>query len=117
MTPKLPVRDGEDAPGDQGFVASLHRGSGLGLETAHRLLAFMGLAPMNPAFRRQVEAFLEAGMSRRRLARNFDIAESEVQRMLNPDHATMTATIDRALLKSGKLPNVERGREQPSILR
>ena len=69
----------------------------------------MGLAPMNPAFRRQVEAFLEAGMSRRRLARNFDIAESEVQRMLNPDHATMTATIDRALLKSGKLPNVERG--------
>ena len=77
----------------------------------------MGLAPLNPAFRRQVEAFLEAGMSRRRLARNFDIAESEVQRMLNPDHATMTATIDRALLKSGKLPNVERGREQPSILR
>ena len=33
------------------------------------------------------EAFREAGMSQRRLARELDVAESEVRRMLNPDHA------------------------------
>ena len=33
------------------------------------------------------EAFREAGMSQRRLARDLDVAESEVRRMLNPDHA------------------------------
>ena len=32
------------------------------------------------------EAFRKAGMSQRRLARDLDIAESEVRRMLNPDH-------------------------------
>ncbi len=43
------------------------------------------------------EAFREAGVSQRRLARDLDVAESEVRRMLNPDHATKAATIDRAL--------------------
>ena len=41
-------------------------------------------------------------MSRRRLARELDVAESEVRRMLNPDHATKAATIDRALRRLGK---------------
>lgn len=48
------------------------------------------------------EAFRKSGMSQRRLARELDIAESEVRRMLNPDHATKAATIDRALLQLGK---------------
>ena len=48
------------------------------------------------------EAFREAGMSQRRLARELDVAESEVRRMLNPDHATKAATIDRALRRLGK---------------
>ena len=47
-------------------------------------------------------AFQEAGMSQRRLARELDVAESEVRRMLNPDHATKAATIDRALRRLGK---------------
>ena len=41
-------------------------------------------------------------MSQRRLARELDVAESEVRRMLNPDHATKAATIDRALRRLGK---------------
>ena len=41
-------------------------------------------------------------MSRRRLARELDVSESEVRRMLNPDHATKAATIDRALRRMGK---------------
>ncbi len=48
------------------------------------------------------EAFREAGVSQRRLARDLDVAESEVRRMLNPDHATKAATIDRALRRLGK---------------
>ena len=48
------------------------------------------------------EAFREAGMSRRRLAHDLGVAESEVRRMLNPDHATKAATIDRALRRLGK---------------
>lgn len=38
------------------------------------------------------EAFREAGMSQRQLACELDVAESEVRRMLNPDHATKAAT-------------------------
>ena len=55
------------------------------------------------------EAFREAGMSQRRLARELDVAESEVRRMLNPDHATKAATIDRALRRLGKRVTVTVG--------
>ena len=48
------------------------------------------------------EAFRETGMSQRRLARDLDVAESEVRRMLNPDHATKVAAIDHALRRLGK---------------
>ena len=48
------------------------------------------------------EAWRGAGISQRRLARELDVAESEVRRMLNPDHVTKAATIERALLRFGK---------------
>ena len=48
------------------------------------------------------DAWRQAGISQRRLARDLDVAESEVRRMLNPDHATKAATIDRALHWLGK---------------
>ena len=48
------------------------------------------------------EAYREAGISQRRLARDLGIAESEVRRMLNPEHATKAATIERVLRRSGK---------------
>ena len=51
-------RFGEAALSDPGFVASLARGRSLRLDTADRLLVFMGEAPIGPAFRREVEAFL-----------------------------------------------------------
>ena len=53
-------RFGMEALGDPSFVRSLARGRRPGLKTADRLLVFMGLEPMGPAFRREVEAFLEA---------------------------------------------------------
>ena len=51
-------RFGRDVLGDPGFVASLKRGRRLGLKSADRVLAAMGAAPVGPAFRREVEAFL-----------------------------------------------------------
>ena len=48
------------------------------------------------------EAWRQAGISQRRLARDLDVAESEVGRMLNPDHATKAATTERALRRLGK---------------
>ena len=55
------------------------------------------------------QAFREAGVSQRRLARDLDVAESEVRRMLNPDHATKSAAIDRALRRLGKRVSVTVG--------
>ena len=55
------------------------------------------------------EAVRKAGVSQRHLARNLDIAESEVRRMLNPDHATKAAAIDRAIRKLGKRISVTVG--------
>ena len=48
------------------------------------------------------DAWRQAEISRRQFARDLDVAESEVRRMLNPDHATKAATIDRALRRLGK---------------
>ncbi len=56
------------------------------------------------------EAFREAGVSQRGLARDLGVAESEVRRMLNPDHATKAATIDRALRRLGKRVSLSVGR-------
>ena len=55
------------------------------------------------------EAWREAGISQRRLARDLDVAESEVRRMLNPEHSTKAATIDRALRRLGKRVTVTVG--------
>ena len=52
------------------------------------------------------EAFRKAGISQRRLARDLNVAESEVRRMLNPEHATKAATMDRALYRLGNCVSV-----------
>ena len=55
------------------------------------------------------EAWRQAGMSQRRLACELDIAESEVRRMLDPEHGTRAATMDRALRRLGKRITVSVG--------
>ncbi len=47
-------------------------------------------------------AYRSAGISQRQLARDLNVAESAVRRMLNPDHPTKAATIDNALRRLGK---------------
>ena len=44
--------------GDPRLVGDLRRGRSPRLSTVDRLLAFMGMDPVGPAFRREVEAFL-----------------------------------------------------------
>ena len=48
------------------------------------------------------DAYRNAGISQRQLARDLHVAESAVRRMLNPDHPTTAATIDEALRHLGK---------------
>ena len=55
------------------------------------------------------KAWRQAGMSQRRFARGLGIAESEVRRMLNPEHNTKAATIERALQRLGKRVTVTIG--------
>lgn len=54
-----PARLGADALGDPSFVLRLMRGRIPQLDTADKVLAFMGEAPAGPAFRTEVEAFIE----------------------------------------------------------
>ena len=51
-------RFGTDALGDPGFVGSQMRGRSLRLDTADRVLAYMGYPPLGPLLRGEVEAFL-----------------------------------------------------------
>ena len=55
------------------------------------------------------QAYRQAGISQRHFARDLDVAESEVRRMLNPEHSTKAATIDRALRRLGKRVTVTVG--------
>lgn len=48
------------------------------------------------------ESFRESAMSQRHFARQLNVAETEVRRMLNPGHATKAAAIERALRHLGK---------------
>ena len=69
------------------------------------------VAPVQIALKAALyEAWREAGVSQRRLAHDLDIAESELRRMLDPDHGTRAATIDRALRRLGKRVTVSVGR-------
>ena len=49
---------GELALEDAGFVTELSRGRSPRLDAADRLLGFMGIAPIGPRFRQEIEAFL-----------------------------------------------------------
>ena len=53
-----PTRFGRAAVGDPSFVLELRRGRSPRVDTADRALAFMGEAPLGPAFRLEVKAFL-----------------------------------------------------------
>ena len=55
------------------------------------------------------EAWRQAGISQRRLARDLGVGDSKVRRMLNPGHSTKATTIDHALPRLGKRVTVTVG--------
>ncbi|MDE0715719.1 MAG: helix-turn-helix domain-containing protein [Gammaproteobacteria bacterium] len=57
-TDMAPARLGRESLGDPSFVHGLRRGRAPRLDTADRLLVFLGERPVGPDFRREVEAFL-----------------------------------------------------------
>lgn len=56
------------------------------------------------------EAYRETNLSQRRLARDLAVTESEVRRMLNPDHATKAGTIDAVLRQLGRCVSLSVGK-------
>ena len=54
-----PARLGQQALGDPSFVLRLRRGRIPRLDTADKVLAFIGEQPLGPAFRAEIEAFIE----------------------------------------------------------
>ena len=54
-----PARLGAEALGDPSFVLRLRRGRVPRLDTADRVLAFIGGATVGPSFRAEIEAFIE----------------------------------------------------------
>ena len=88
-------RFGVEALGDPGFVASLRRGRRLGLRTADRLLAFMGFAPVGPAFRREVEAFLRATGTKAYLLGELALADPSFVERLRRGASFRLSTVER----------------------
>ncbi len=58
-TGMAPARLGADALGDPSFVLRLRRGRVPRMDTADKVPAFIGEAPVGPAFRAEIEAFIE----------------------------------------------------------
>ena len=54
-----PARLGADALGDPSFVLRLRRGRVPRMDTADRVLAFIGEAPVGSTFRAEIEVFIE----------------------------------------------------------
>ncbi len=88
-------RFGEVALGDPGFIASLARGRSLRLDTADRLLVFMGEAPIGPAFRREIEAFLSVTRTKAYLLGLDAAGDPSFVARLRKGVSPRLATIDR----------------------
>ena len=88
-------RFGRDVLGDPGFAASLKRGRRLGLKNADRVLAAMGAQPVGPAFRREVEAFLEHSRTKPYVLGEQAAGDPSFVERLRRDVSFRLATVDR----------------------
>ena len=88
-------RFGEAALGDPGFMASLARGRSLRLDTADRLLAFMGEAPIGPVFLCEIEAFLSVTRTKAYLLGLDAAGDPSFVTRLRKGVSPRLATIDR----------------------
>lgn len=88
-------RFGRDVLGDPGFAASLKRGRRLGLKSADKVLVAMGAEPIGPAFRREVEAFLEHSRTKPYVLGEQAAGDPSFVERLRRDVSFRLATVDR----------------------
>ena len=88
-------RLGQEALGDPGFVAALGRGRSPRLDTADRMLVHLGLAPIGPRFRREVEAFLAVTRTKRSIFGHEAAGAPSFVARLRRGASPRLATVDR----------------------
>ena len=86
---------GELALGDPGFVADLNRDHSPRLDTADRVLQFLGMAPIGPRFRREVEAFLTITRCKPAALGTKAAGDSSFVRELRSGASPALASVDR----------------------
>ena len=86
---------GELALEDAGFVAELSRGRSPQLDAVDRLLGFMGIAPIGPRFRQEVEAFLIVTRFRPTLIGTRAVGESSFVRELRSGTSPTLESVHR----------------------
>ena len=85
------------------IAAAIRDGEGLPAPSRRGARRQVVVPPVQVALKAALhEAYRQAGISQRQLARELGVAEGAVRRMLNPDHATKAETIDHALRHLGK---------------
>ncbi len=89
------TRFGREALGDPGFVGALTRGRRVRLDTADRALAFMGEAPLGPAFRSEVESFLTVSGTKPHVLGEEALGDPSFISRLRRGSSTYLGTIDR----------------------
>ena len=88
-------RFGVEALGDPGFVGSLMRGRSARLDTADRVLRFMGEPLLGPAFRREVEVFLAVTGTKPTILGAEALGDSSFVARLRRGSASQLGTIER----------------------
>ena len=89
------TRFGREALGDPSFVGALTRGRRVRLDTADRALAFMGEAPLGPAFRSEVESFLTVSGTKPHVLGEEALGDPSFISRLRRGSSTYLGTIDR----------------------
>ena len=88
-------RFGQLALRDPGFVAALIRGRSLRLDTADRLLIFMGHAPIRPHFQRELNAFLQITRMKPYMLGIYALGDPSFTLRLRAGRSPRLKTIDR----------------------
>ncbi len=86
---------GRDAVDDGSFLGRLDRGSDVRLETADRVLAFLGKEPMGPRFLREIEAWLRVTRTKAHLLGRQALGDPTFVLRLSRGRSPTLRTFDR----------------------
>lgn len=95
VTGTAPARLGTEALGDPSFVLRLRQGRIPTLATADRVLVHIGEAPLGPAFRAEVEAFLEVTRTKPHIFGQEAVGDPSFVLRLRKGASPRLVTVDR----------------------